>query len=421
MRAELRTLQLTESTAPDEELALGFFDAVSRGFHAGRAKRSTAQTWLGHARRDASTLRGAWLPEGAYGAGPMPVATFLSFDKTLNAGAAELPLRMITDVTVSPAHRRQGWLRRLMTADLDDAVERGVPVAALTVSEATIYGRFGFGPATFSADLEVDTSRRFDLPGFVDPGRVEVVEPDVAWPAVAEDFARFHRQVRGSVDRPSIYEPILRGELTFELEEGNDRLRAAVHLGPGGTPDGHVLYEVHEAGDPATVRIRDLVATDPAVHLALWRFVADIDLADRATLRRTPVDDPLRWALGDAFCYRTAGIWEHIWVRVLDPVAALWARPWRGDGAVVLGVADPMGYAEGRYLVEVRDGAVEVTASRREADLELGVDVLGSLLLGGAGVPALAAAGRLRGDAKAVDDFARMAQLPTAPFSATSF
>ena len=44
---------------------------------------------------------------------------------------------------------------------------------ALTASEATIYGRWGFGPATFRATAEVDTGPRFALRAYDDEGRVE--------------------------------------------------------------------------------------------------------------------------------------------------------------------------------------------------------------------------------------------------------
>ena len=81
-----------------------------------------------------------------------PVATYASFDKTLNAGLEMVPLRMITDVTTSATHRRRGLLRRLIEDDLDDAVAQGVPVAALTASEATIYGRWGFGAGDLRPD-----------------------------------------------------------------------------------------------------------------------------------------------------------------------------------------------------------------------------------------------------------------------------
>ena len=60
---------------------------------------------------------------------------------------------MITDVTTSPAHRRRGLVR-----SADGGLPRptrptpDVPLAALTVSEATIYGRWGFGAATFTQE-----------------------------------------------------------------------------------------------------------------------------------------------------------------------------------------------------------------------------------------------------------------------------
>jgi predicted acetyltransferase len=48
-----------------------------------------------------------------------------------------------------PAHPHVGELRT--------AAELGVPIAALTVSESTIYGRFGFASAAQAAHWEIDT------------------------------------------------------------------------------------------------------------------------------------------------------------------------------------------------------------------------------------------------------------------------
>jgi predicted acetyltransferase len=50
-------------------------------------------------------------------------------------------------VSVETTHRRRGILRRLVDHQLRAAAGRGVPVVVLTASEATIYGRFGFGVA----------------------------------------------------------------------------------------------------------------------------------------------------------------------------------------------------------------------------------------------------------------------------------
>jgi predicted acetyltransferase len=59
----------------------------------------------------------------------------------------------VTAVTVVPAHRRRGLLTAMMRRQLDDVRAGGEPVAALWASEAAIYGRFGYAPATAHAHL----------------------------------------------------------------------------------------------------------------------------------------------------------------------------------------------------------------------------------------------------------------------------
>src|SRR5688572_26319329 len=172
----------------------------------------------------------------------MPVATYASLDKTLNAGRELLPLRMITDVTTSAAHRRRGLLRRMIEDDLDDAVAQGIPLAALTASEATIYGRWGFGPATFRHGVEVDTTPGFTFRSFTDPGRVELLEPVEAWPHVRAVFDAFHARQRGSVEWPSPYEDVHTGAYDFNGSGAHRKIRVAVHLGEDGRVDGFAIF-----------------------------------------------------------------------------------------------------------------------------------------------------------------------------------
>ncbi|MGO4276989.1 GNAT family N-acetyltransferase, partial [Paenibacillus sp. TAF58] len=56
---------------------------------------------------------------------------------------------------VAPTHRRRGIARALLGAELRTAHALGVPLAILTVSESVIYGRWGFGPATFATEWRV--------------------------------------------------------------------------------------------------------------------------------------------------------------------------------------------------------------------------------------------------------------------------
>ena len=123
----------------------GWFEAQSRGFHHGRTSEEARKYFGDHLRADDVVLRGVWQEKPALGSGAIPVATYSSFDKTLNTGRGLQPARLITDVTVSPTHRRRGLLRAMMTEDLQDAADLGVPLAILTASEGSIYGRFGFG------------------------------------------------------------------------------------------------------------------------------------------------------------------------------------------------------------------------------------------------------------------------------------
>ena len=58
-------------------------------------------------------------------------------------------------VAVLPSHRRRGILASLMRHQLDDLHERGDAVAALFASEARIYGRFGYGRASWHAGFSL--------------------------------------------------------------------------------------------------------------------------------------------------------------------------------------------------------------------------------------------------------------------------
>lgn len=398
----------------------GWLHALRRGFHDGRPDEEFEKHWLTYALADDQDVRGAWLPHGAFGAGPLPVATIATFDKTLNAGHDLLPARLISDVTTSPAHRRRGLLRRLMEDCLADAAADLIPVALLTASEATIYGRWGFGVATQRRGIEVDTRAGFALRGFSDPGRVELIDPREAWPTLLGVFEAFHRSQFGSVEWPSFYEPMHTG--AFDFRSGEDKtLVAAVHVAADEAVDGFVLYKPQEKDGRTAIEVHEMVAVNDAAQLGLWSFLAGIDLSGRVRFALAHPRDPLQWALTDFNRVKTTGIQEFLWIRVLDVPRTFGGRPWSADGQVVLRVDDPQGHAAGTWEVASRGGRAMLTPTDHEPDVVMDAETLASLALGTAPVGVLAAAGRLTGEVEAVNRFAAMADLAEEPYNITGF
>lgn len=421
MDYDFSTLDLSDESEAAVARRRGWLGAVQRGFHEGRPDEEFEKHWLAHVRTDGAVCSGAWLPEGEFGAGPAPVATFCHFDKTLNAGLEMLPLRMITDVTTSPAHRRRGLVRRMMETSLADAVAHGIPVAALTASEATIYGRWGFGAAVFAQKVEVDTGPRFGLRVFDDPGRVELIEPPDSWSIIKGVFDRFHAANRGSVDWPQFYEVMHTGAFDFEDGGPDKKVRGAVHLDGDGTIDGVVLYKADGSGADRKIAISEMMALTTPAALALWQFIGGIDMAFKATFSLAHPDDPLRWALTDINAVKYTALSEFLWVRILDVAAALTARPWSADGQVVLEVEDDQGHASGRYRIVAESGRTCVDRTDDPAEVTVDAETLGSLYLGGANVSAMQRAGRVSGSDEAVGRFARMADLAVPPYNLTGF
>lgn len=418
MDYDFATLDLSDDSDEATARRRGWVGAVLRGFRDPRPDDELVDRWVAHYRRDDVTVRGAWLPADEFGAGPMPVATYASLDKTLNAGRELLPLRMVTDVTTSAAHRRRGLLRRMIEADLADAVAQGIPVAALTASEATIYGRWGFGPATFRHGVEVDTTPGLAFRTFTDPGRVELLEPVDAWPHVKGVFDTFHARQRGSVEWPTQYEDIHTGAYDFNGSGANRKIRVAVHLGEDGRVDGFAIFQ---HGEKDSVRVDEMAALSPGARLGLWSFLAHLDRVRTVTFNLFHPDDPLMWALTDLNRVKTTELEEFLWLRLLDVPRALAARPWAADGTVVLEVDDPLGHAAGRYEVATSGGLATVARTDGAADVRVTAETLGSLYLGEVPVLQLHRAGRVDGDEEAVRRFAAMADLGERAYNLTGF
>ncbi|MBB5748834.1 GNAT family N-acetyltransferase [Micrococcus sp. TA1] len=391
----LHRFEVTGRPAAEDPAAALFLRTVERGFYEPEPTGTALDQLLGYAHADGRTYTGVYAA-GADPAADRPVGTFSGFDKRLHTGRRrEVDARLISEVTVSPSHRRRGILRALMESELAIAAERGLPLAALTASEATIYRRFGFGAATAQRSVEVDLRGDAALAGPV-TGRVELVEPGDLAGLGPRLFGQAYLQTPGSVQRMASYG----GHETDTIESGrhgkDQGLFAAVHYDDGGAPRGYVTYRF--AGwdsDPATIRVSLLSATTAESTRALWSFLANLDLIERVSWRGAPDDGLLEHLFADHRRVRTTGREDHLWLRLLDLPAALRGRSWARDGELTLRVHDRLGHTAGDWRLTVAGGEADVVPLGADPDLELDVADLSGAYLGGVSAEVLRQAGRI--------------------------
>lgn len=370
------------------------------------------------------------LSVGALDAGQWVGSASALIDAIALPGGATLPAALVTMVGVLPTHRRRGALRGLMARQLDAAVDKGLPLAALLASESVIYGRFGYGPATWAAYYEIDTDAAAFYTPPAAPGRTRLVAKAEALGPLREAYDRCLRNRPGTVGRHEGFWQMILAD-PEEDRDGASELFVVVHDDPDGRPDGAATYRLkldfdrhHNLAD-GLARVVDLFGATPEVEAALWRTVLDIDLVRHVHAGARPVDDPVRWRLVEPRRLRTTAVNDFLWVRILDVERALAARTYGAAGRLVLDVRDDFRPATtGTYVLDAGpDGATSTRAdTTTEPHLALPIGALGSLLLGGVKASTLAAAGRIAASSPEVLPCAdALFSSALAPFTSTDF
>ncbi|MEU6833378.1 GNAT family N-acetyltransferase [Nocardia beijingensis] len=294
----------------------------------------------------------------------------------------------IAGVGVAPTHRRRGILRAMYTEQHRRVEAAGLPLTMFTASEGGIYGRFGYGPATRENAVGID--RRFAgfLPSTPDPGGVALRSPSELRAAAEAIYDRWRRLVPGAQVRPAAAWDIVFDD-PQRYREGGSTLFGLLHA------DGYALYRYHSDGRARTVEVAELRTVTAEAHAALWRALLGLDLVRRVDAVLTD-HDPLPYLLTDHRLVRTTARYDGLWLRLMDVPAALTARAYASDLDVTLAVTDPFRNAGGTFALRIRNGRAECEPTERAADIELGIDVLGSMYLGAYPARVFAAANRLR-------------------------
>ncbi|MFJ9560220.1 GNAT family N-acetyltransferase [Streptomyces fuscichromogenes] len=353
------------------------------------------------------------------------VATFRSFDQELTVvGGATVPADAVSNVTVTPTHRRRGLLTRMMSQDLAAAKERGDVVATLIAAEYPIYGRYGFGPATTLTEWTVEVSRagldkRWSRPE--DGGRIDLVDGEDIRKLGPDLYERFRRRTPGAVSRSDLWWQLRTGVLRFDEEWKEPYF--AVYRSAAGEVEGMASYESDDNWQGKqpydTAEVDWLFGTTPAAERALWHYLCSIDWITRVKSGRRSPDDLLPHYLPDPRGARITTQADWLWVRILDVVRALEARTYDRAGSLVLEVVDRQGLAGGRFRLDASPDGASCVPTTDTPDIALGIAELASVWLGDQSVARLHVLGRVReervGAAREADALLRASGRPWCP------
>jgi predicted acetyltransferase len=314
--------------------------------------------------------------------GGRAVGGLAAFPLQLTVPGGRVPAAGITVAGVLPTHRRQGLLRAMMRALLDACRLQGEPVAYLWASEDTIYGHFGFGLASFAAEIDLPRERSAFHRGFVAAGRVRLVPLAIAEEYVAPVYESVASATPGMFARSSAWWQDRTLADPDWLRGRRSELQCAV-IEHEGRPTGYALYRMNWAMErglqAGSIAVAEALGESPAATAAIWRYLLDIDWLARVKAGLLPVDHPLLLLAAEP---RRLGfsLRDGVWVRLLDAKTALSARSYQDRGSVVIEVTDEFcPWNAGRWRI----GAGGVDRTDEAPDLRCDVSALGSVYLGG--------------------------------------
>ncbi|OBH53525.1 GNAT family N-acetyltransferase [Mycobacterium sp. E2479] len=334
-------------------------------------------------------------------------------------GGATVGHAAVTHIAVLPSFTRRGYATELIQHQLHDIAERGEVVASLRASEATIYGRYGYGVASCAQTVEVTSARATFRPQVGLGGPVRLLGAAEVWEILPRVYDANRPPRPGTIDRPGVWWESARRR----AESCSGAWYVAVHGHPG-AESGFARY--HPIGtedwfvsDQRTIVVEDFFAPSADAYFGLLRFLLDLDLVHRVTFWMRPIDDPLPWLFVDRRAAKVTAVYDETWLRVIDAERALAARSYRGGGAVTIAVNDPL-LPRNSTSFTITGAGAEPTTHR--ADVRVGIEGLGAALLGGTSWRSLAAAGLARADDPAVLAAAdELFAVPEAPHAGTFF
>jgi predicted acetyltransferase len=334
------------------------------------------------------------------------VGTATSYSFAMTVPGASARAAGISEVSVRPSYRRRGILSAMMRHQMSDARSRGEAIAILFASESGIYPRYGFGLASWHLRLQIARGHGALRTGATlaqaDSPRLRAIQPGQARDELACVYATAVPSRPGMLARDDRWWEAMLADPPA-LRDGMSPLRGLLAENAAG-PVGYALYRTKPSWQDGvatgTLRLRELVATDPAAIASLWSDLLDRDLVGEVVAPNRPIDDPLLAMLADPRRAHSS-VTDALWVRLVDLPAALCQRRYATGVDVVLEVIDPaLPDNAGRWHLGAGEpgdgGQAACERTNRPADVLLTAQAAGAAYLGGASFGQLAGAGHVR-------------------------
>ncbi|WP_435360477.1 GNAT family N-acetyltransferase [Haloarchaeobius sp. DFWS5] len=315
---------------------------------------------------------------------PRCVCRHYWFETTLRGVPVEMP--GLSAVASPPEHRRDGNVRRMLRASLEEYDEREAPICALWPFQYSFYHKYGWDTCNHRSELSFDpevlepvldgqdaggTFRQLDADDWeaVDAVYQEMTADEDLGVDRTEDWWR-HRRFEGWDDDPFVYgwerDGELRGYVFYEFESGDDgRTMATWELG-------HVDHEAFLACLQFCYN-HDSQVSEVTLHRGVDPLFLDL-VEDTYDVEITQKPGPM--------------------VRVVDVVRALETIPYAEsvETTLTFDVSDPLAdWNDGRFELSVEDGTGVCerldsqdmdTESGPQPDVNLDIAALSQLVVG---------------------------------------
>lgn len=324
----------------------------------------------------------------------------------------------VTHVGVSPDATRRGIARQLLVEQLRRARLDGYVVAGLRASDTGIYGRYGYGIASWSVRHELDLTRTAPA--------VDVPREGLRIVDARESFALFRRIADSDPAPRSI--TLSRWDGWWAMQEfrtiHGTTPHHAVVFGTEGRERGFLRFHIEPSDNwftssQRTVIVDDFVAHDDEAWRGLIGHLFAQDILHRAVFPSRPVDDPLPLLLRNPRALEISGQRDESWIRPLDLEALLSARQFGGTRQIAIAVDDDL-FPENHGTWSLGPQGIAKTPERPEA--RVAIADLAALVFGASQPLSLAMAGRLSATAPTVvEELGTAFSINRQPHSGISF